>query len=886
MATITGTSGNDVLDSNLLEDDTIQGQGGNDLFRYYLTAWDDVIVDTGGNDTIQFDSALDFKAFAMFRWGDDLYIDLQDSGTITVENHFLSTNNRIETLEFDGYTFDLTATNLIVAQEGGYTNFTLNNPNGTSGADLIFVGFGQDWNDYVISNSAGTPNSTSAGAGDDIIFANYANYVWGREGNDIVYGHARSIWLGQGDDVYYGSNKTDYPSHGTFVAGGDGNDTIHGTNQNDGLRGDYDNKGHPGGGYAGDLISPGDDIIYGYGGDDSIMGGAGNDELYGGDGNDTVVGEDGNDLIYGDDGDDQISAGNGIDVAYGGNGNDTMRAGATGGVVHTGQKTLHGGNGNDIIYGGGDNDFLYGDEGDDKIDTRDGSDQIYGGIGDDYFVIHTKENEIMEAYGGSGNDIFVNLSVNPNAYMTLGDINGDGNFQDGFGNETYVFYHSNGASAFYDMGDITITDNAGLDEILIQGGVLSDMNFTVLGDDLIIDFDQAIGSITIKDHFIYTNTIEDFNFGSFNVSTKSKTINTPYSFVERLTTGDDGPYYADSTTSFIGSDRNIVDGLAGNDEIHLGVGADIAYGREGNDEIYGGDGNDVILGGAQDDTLYGGNDDDTLIGGTGADNLYGNSGFDTVDYSSSYLAVNIDFLYGTASGGDATGDTFTGIEAVIGSNTAGEQDNIWGDANSNSLYGMGGDDTLQGGGGADYIDGGTGWDTASYDRSYSGVNINLETGVHTGGQAAGDTLVNIEAITGSDYDDTLYGDDTENYFYGGNGDDHMIGGKSEDQFWGQGGADTLAFLDTNDLDAADLFHDFDTTEGDALDISAILVGYDPLTDAIADFVSITDNGTDSFVAVDVDGGADNFITIAQLNGVTGLNAQDMETDGNLITTTI
>ncbi len=113
----------------------------------------------------------------------------------------------------------------------------------------------------------------------------------------------------------------------------------------------------------------------------------------------------------------------------------------------------------------------------------------------------------------------------------------------------------------------------------------------------------------------------------------------------------------------------------------------------------------------------------------------------------------------------------------------------------------------------------------------------------------------------------------------------MVGGYGQDQFWGFDGADTLAFVDSGaTFEHPDLFRDFDASEGDALDISAILIGYDALTDAIADFVQITDNGADTFVAVDADGGADNFITIAQLYGATGLTAEDMENDGNLITT--
>jgi len=87
--------------------------------------------------------------------------------------------------------------------------------------------------------------------------------------------------------------------------------------------------------------------------------------------------------------------------------------------------------------------------------------------------------------------------------------------------------------------------------------------------------------------------------------------------------------------------------------------------------------------------------------------------------------------------------------------------------------------------------------------------------------------------------------------------------------YGQAGADTF---DYNIVDTViDFIQDFSTVEGDKLDLSDILSGtFDPLVDAITDFVQITDNGTHSALSVDADGGADNFVQIAQLNNTTGL----------------
>lgn len=60
-------------------------------------------------------------------------------------------------------------------------------------------------------------------------------------------------------------------------------------------------------------------------------------------------------------------------------------------------------------------------------------------------------------------------------------------------------------------------------------------------------------------------------------------------------------------------------------------------------------------------------------------------------------------------------------------------------------------------------------------------------------------------------------------------------------------------------------------------------GYDPVTKAITDYVQITTSGTNSILKVDVDGGANNFVQIATLNGITGItDEQALVNSGHLI----
>jgi hypothetical protein len=71
------------------------------------------------------------------------------------------------------------------------------------------------------------------------------------------------------------------------------------------------------------------------------------------------------------------------------------------------------------------------------------------------------------------------------------------------------------------------------------------------------------------------------------------------------------------------------------------------------------------------------------------------------------------------------------------------------------LIGDAGDNVLVGGAGADQLDGGGGFNTADYSTSSAAVTVNLATGRGAGGDAEGDTLVNIQQVDGSSYDDTL-----------------------------------------------------------------------------------------------------------------------------------
>ncbi|MGC9420761.1 MAG: calcium-binding protein, partial [Rhodovulum sp.] len=142
--------------------------------------------------------------------------------------------------------------------------------------------------------------------------------------------------------------------------------------------------------------------------------------------------------------------------------------------------------------------------------------------------------------------------------------------------------------------------------------------------------------------------------------------------------------------------------------------------------------------------------------------------------------------------------SLVGEFVVIG--TPGD-DVLTGSASTDLLLGLEGDDILDGGAGGDVLDGGEGFDTAAYNHADSGVQVDLSGTLTNTGEAAGDIFVSIERVVGSNFDDTLIGDDGDNILSGLLGDDTLVGGVGSDILYGNSGADVLA----GGLGADDLF---------------------------------------------------------------------------------
>ncbi len=402
------------------------------------------------------------------------------------------------------------------------------------------------------------------------------------------------------------------------------------------------------------------------------------------------------------------------------------------------------------------------------------------------------------------------------------------------GNNTYTDTSSD--------DDSQISGLAGLDKL--YGGTGTDTIFGGLGDD-IIHGDSVIGPYTGRgtkaDPYYYTGPDFDPTQTFNDILNGDAGRDIIYGGNgDDIIHGGDGD---DSGTRLMADGKYHAVGLyggLGNDKIFGDNGNDELSGQSGNDRLEGGLGDDWLFGGNGKDKLYGNAGDDKLVGGTAeelpneGDLLNGGSGIDVVDYSRTdgVTAALDGSLAGTFG---AFGDTFVGIEDLIGSNTGNDQligdkfenrlwgeggddelnghaghDRLYGGAGMDILIGEAGDDLLYGGADADVLQGGSGSDYASYFDD-GAVKVALDGSFAATSAAIGDTFSSIENLEGSDSGndqlsgdtkqnvlwgnggkDILYGRGGDDWLYGGVGNDQLSGGTGDDWLLGEKGSDVLS----------------------------------------------------------------------------------------------
>ncbi len=525
----------------------------------------------------------------------------------------------------------------------------------------------------------------------------------------------------------------------------------------------------------------------------------------------------------------------GDDLLQGGAGNDMLIGDGSLSIAATdaglfipvgGDDTLDGGLGNDTLDGGlGDNTasfasvaqavtvFLNG------IPGTDPSNQIHAiGQGNDHFIL------IENVIGSSRNDIIVGNAQNNTIEGGAGADNLIGNggsdtlsyaSSAGFVNVSLATGYAGGGSGSHAIGDTFLNGAGGNSFRNVDGSAFNDILsgdasgnalYGGLGDDVLRG---RAGADTLdggagEDWADYADSAAAINVSlqtGYTGAALSDATGDIFSSIENIR----GTNLGDRMTGDSGD--NVFEGRAGNDSLFGGAGSDTAdYASSAgfvnvslaSGFVGGGAGSHAIgdtfssienlRGSAHSDILSGDGGDNILRGRAGADTLNGNGGIDTADYADSAAFVNVSLLSGFTGGGagsHAIGDVLNSIEDLAGS------------AFNDILNGNNSDNFLQGRAGADTLNGNGGIDTALYTESDEGVVISLATGFTSGGHAAGDTLLSIEDLYGSQFDDVLSGDSGVNLLFGDAGDDVLRGRLGADELWGHEGSDTATYDDAS-----------------------------------------------------------------------------------------
>jgi len=183
-----------------------------------------------------------------------------------------------------------------------------------------------------------------------------------------------------------------------------------------------------------------------------------------------------------------------------------------------------------------------------------------------------------------------------------------------------------------------------------------------------------------------------------------------------------------------------------------------------------------------------------------------------------------------------------------------------------------------------------GVDTLNLAAMTGSSNINLATGTCTiDGKAlsiaAGTVIDNVyfgsgnSTVTGNNGNDYIYASTGHDVITLGNGTDTVNMSTGIDTITAGAGKDTFIF-NAAETTAASISH-FSTTAGDAINLSAVLSYTGAVSQAIANYVELTTQGSNTLVSISASGNG-HFTAEATLTGVTGLNLTTLIHNGDLI----
>jgi Ca2+-binding RTX toxin-like protein len=552
----------------------------------------------------------------------------------------------------------------------------------------------------------------------------------------LIYGY-------QGNDDLFGAGNDDFIDGGTgadFMFGDKGDDTYVVDNVGDVVR-ELDPRFTAFGGDH-DLIYTSISLtLPEFVEDLSLLTGAGaingtgnelENIIHGNESGNTLQGLDGEDLIIGHDGDDTLRGGNHNDELHGNNHNDT----------------LEGGDGEDDLFGGAQADTLRGGAHNDTLDGGTGADTMEGGGGSDVYYVDHSDDAITELSNQGTDSVFstaaaytLSLSVeNLTLGVNAGAIDGTGSLD-----ANTIVGNGSDNELRGEAGNDTLRGNGGAD--VLRGGLHNDVLEGGGGDDELRGDggdDEMRGGANNDEYWVDSigdDVIEATGQGIDTVNAGGALESyqlTPN--VENLTLLNvrDGTGNGQANTIIGNIMDNTLDGAGG---------ADTMEGRLGDDTYIVDTANDVVV-------------------------ETGDQGNDTVQASVTYTlgaGVSVETLETTNATGTGT-IHLTGNERV---NT------IVGNDGRNALDGRGGSDVLDGRGGVE--------DTAVYSSNPNFVVVVLgQNGAAGYAQEFGpgpngaltllsmDTLLNIEYVHGSNFGDTIVGNQAVNELRGRGGSDIYV----------------------------------------------------------------------------------------------------------------
>ena len=560
--------------------------------------------------------------------------------------------------------------------------------NGLAGNDTITAAIGNGNNKFL--GGAGN-DSITAGNGNNTIFG-------GNAIGDSLDG-ADTISVGSGSNLIYANAGTDTISFSSPTAfgnissvfGGLGNDTITGDNAQGTLvlSGELDN----------DSISlrnsSGTHTVSGGGGTDTInlTASTGLITVYGGtgitdssDGSDTITGSAGNIVIYSNAGDDNVVLGSVVGTTatlFAGLGNDSITSGAVGGtyLIYGG-----GGGGNDnvnltnhsgavTIFGG--TGIVDPSDGSDTIVSGSGNTVIYGNGGDDSITASVSNGQLMQIFGGAGNDKFLINNMATGASTVIQDF--------GTGSDILQTTLTSGSASDIIMtrtATNTLLRNITSESILLENftGNFTTTNFIVSnGSKFLTNFNASAASLqgsAFNDQFyagsngdtIVADNGNDLIFGGSGADTfsfrplffnQSDSIFGGNGIDKILMSDNSGPisdaFFTNKTSIenlTLTGDYSLapitlasIAGAAGINRIDATAATKVnidAFSLGNASSIDGGTGNDTITGTVLNDTINGGGGNDILFGGVGVDRLIGGTGNDVFIYNSNAPFIGLE----------------------------------------------------------------------------------------------------------------------------------------------------------------------------------------------------------------------------------------------------